>query len=244
MQLDFLFNPLKKKAPVEDALRVGAQTIPIHFVCNHRARRYILRVQADGSVRATVPRTGTRQEARAFAERHNAWIARQLQKCREQAVHPPAWQHGTEIYYRGQKVPLQIAPNHDGYRVTFADQSVRVADRTRIRPVVERHLWRLAHRELPPQTIALAARHHIPLRRITVRDQRSRWGSSSRRGTISLNWRLIQAPDFVRTYIIIHELMHQREMNHSPRFWRHVAEACPDHQPAEAWLKEHCQLRR
>lgn len=59
-----------------------------------------------------------------------------------------------------------------------------------------------------------------------------------------LNWRLIQAPEPVRDYIILHELMHLREMNHSRRFWRHVAAVCPDFVVAERWLKQHGKLLR
>ena len=73
----------------------------------------------------------------------------------------------------------------------------------------------------------------------SVRDQKSRWGSCSRRGTISLNWRLIQAPEFVTTYIILHELMHLRQMNHSAGFWREVEAVCPSFREAERWLKAH-----
>jgi predicted metal-dependent hydrolase len=79
---------------------------------------------------------------------------------------------------------------------------------------------------------------------VTVRNQRTRWGSCSRRGTISLNWRLIQTPPFVSDYIILHELMHLREMNHSPRFWRQVETVCPGYRTAEEWLKPHASLLR
>jgi len=91
-----------------------------------------------------------------------------------------------------------------------------------LRSAIERHLWRLAAKEMPLRVLEYDAVHQLPVRRITVRNQRSRWGSCSRRGTISLNWRLIQSPPFVRDYIILHELMHLREMNHSIRFWREV----------------------
>jgi Protein of unknown function DUF45 len=87
-----------------------------------------------------------------------------------------------------------------------------------LRPAIERHLWRLAAKELLPRVLEYAALHQLPVRRITVRNQRSRWGSASRRGTISLNWRLIQTPAFVRDYLVLHELMHLRHMNHSARF--------------------------
>jgi len=105
-------------------------------------------------------------------------------------------------------------------------------------------LWRLAARELPVRTLELAAWHNFTVRRVTVRNQRSRWGSCSRRGTISLNWRLIQAPPFVRDYIVLHELAHLKEMNHSRRFWREVARLCPDFADAERWLKQHSGLLR
>ncbi|HLP75919.1 MAG TPA: M48 family metallopeptidase [Candidatus Paceibacterota bacterium] len=113
-----------------------------------------------------------------------------------------------------------------------------------LRGAVEKHLWRLATGEFPPLVLKFAAMHGLPVRRVTVRNQRSRWGSCSRRGTISLNWRLIQTPAFVRDYVILHELAHLREMNHSPRFWREVERLCPDYRRAEKWLKENKSLVR
>ena len=105
-----------------------------------------------------------------------------------------------------------------------------------------KHLWKLAAAELPPKVFELAAAHQLNVRRVTVRNQRSRWGSCSRRGTISLNWKLIQAPPFVRDYIVLHELMHLRQMNHSARFWREVEVVCPEYKTAEKWLKQNSAL--
>ena len=85
--------------------------------------------------------------------------------------------------------------------------------------------------------LALARTHDVAVTRISVRNQRSRWGACSARGSITLNWRLILVPDFVREYVMIHELMHRRELNHSRRFWRHVAAACPRYEEARRWLR-------
>jgi len=104
---------------------------------------------------------------------------------------------------------------------------------------VERHLRRLAARELPVRVAELAAPHQLAVQKVTVRNQRGRWGSCSRRGSISLNWRLIQFPLAVRDYIIFHELAHLREMNHSDRFWLEVERMCPAYREAERWLKLH-----
>jgi hypothetical protein len=108
--------------------------------------------------------------------------------------------------------------------------------------MLERRLWKLAAQELPVHVRALAAAHQSPVFRVCVRNQKSRWGSCSRKGTVSLNWRLIQTPDFVRDYIILHELMHLRQMNHSPRFWAEVERVCPDYESAERWLKQNANL--
>ena len=100
----------------------------------------------------------------------------------------------------------------------------------------------LAGRYAETRVRELAARHHLSVRRVTIRSQRSRWGSCSPRGTISLNWRLVQTPPWVRDYLVLHELAHLREMNHSRRFWAEVARLCPNYREAERWLKEHADL--
>jgi hypothetical protein len=127
--------------------------------------------------------------------------------------------------------------------VRLAEEVISVHDGAAdLRPPVERHLWNLAGRELPDLVRAFAARHDFAVRRISVRNQKSRWGSCSPHGTVSLNWRLIQTPEHVRDYIILHELCHLRELNHSPRFWREVAAVCPNFALAELWLKRNALL--
>ena len=99
-------------------------------------------------------------------------------------------------------------------------------------------LRQLARRALPPRLLELAAQHGLAVTRVSVRNQRSRWGSCGRDGHISLNWRLVQMPDWVRDYVLVHELMHLRRMDHSPAYWKHVAAACPEYKAARAWLRE------
>ena len=240
MQLGFLFTPFKRAGQNQAVLlQIGVNAVPIHFVRNRNARRYIIRVQPDGAIRATVPRVGSITEARRFAERNVNWIATQLQNRHAQSAHPTIWQHGTEIMYRGAKVPLIVDPNPAGRVVQFGDQTVRVPDSANLRPAIERHLRQLATTEMAEQTWRLAKSHGLIVKRVTIRSQRSRWGSCSRRGTISLNWRLVQMPAFVQHYIISHELMHLRELNHSAQFWREVAAVCPEYRQAKLWSRQH-----
>jgi predicted metal-dependent hydrolase len=93
--------------------------------------------------------------------------------------------------------------------------------------------------ELRSRLLELATAHGVTVSRVTVRDQRTRWGSCGRDGHISVNWRLVLMPAWVRDYVLIHELMHLRRMDHSRRYWRLVAEACPEYQEARRWLREH-----
>src|SRR5215467_2892490 len=95
-----------------------------------------------------------------------------------------------------------------------------------------------ATRELPPRLLELAATLGLEVSKVTVRNHRWRWGSCSPRGHICLNWRLVTMPAWVRDYVIIHELMHLRRMDHSRKFWKLVAAHCPDYQAARRWLHE------
>jgi predicted metal-dependent hydrolase len=166
------------------------------FVRHRWARRYILRVLDDGTLRVTLPRWGSKKEATAFVEQSGAWIAKQLLQQQSR----PAAVHGDEPALRKR-----------------------------------------AAQELPAELLALADAHDITVTRVSIRNQRSRWGACSSRGSITLNWRLILVPPLVREYVMIHELMHRRELNHSKRFWKHVAAACPRHQEARAWLRSEGQ---
>jgi predicted metal-dependent hydrolase len=96
-----------------------------------------------------------------------------------------------------------------------------------------------AGRELPARLLELAAEHGLTVARVSVGNQRSRWGSCGRNGHISVNWRLVRMPAWVRDYVMIHELMHLRQLNHSAKYWRLVAAACPDYDLARRWLRAH-----
>ena len=243
LQFELPFAPAEPAPRGEDWLALGPRPVRLRLVRNRRARRYVLRLTADGVARVTVPRTGTLREGRAFAVRNQAWLERQLLRQAARPASPRAWQAGTEIFFRGESVRLETEAN--GSRARLGPETIRVPDgASDPRPCIERHLRSLATLELPPRVFELAAPHGLAVARVQVRNQRSRWGSCSRRGTISLNWRLVQVPAAVRDYLIFHELAHLRQMNHSARFWREVERLCPGYAAAERWLKDHSALLR
>ncbi len=229
---------------IGESLEIAGQRVPLLLVHNPRARRYLLRLRPDGTARVTVPRGGSVSAARRFANQNLAWLEAQLKRLPTPAPQPPEWRPGSEVLFRGELARLETAASGDNVILLGAEKLTGIQPADDLRPTVESHLRRLAERELPLRVMEFAASHRLAVRRVTVRNQRSRWGSCSRRGTISLNWRLVQTPPFVRDYIILHELMHLREMNHSSRFWRQVETVCPGYRTAEQWLKQHSRLLR
>ena len=99
-------------------------------------------------------------------------------------------------------------------------------------------LARQAAVDLQPRVERLAKRMGLTYGRITIRSQRTRWGSCSAKGNLNFNCLLALCPEEVREYVVIHELCHRMEMNHSPRFWALVAKYCPDYARCRKWLKD------
>lgn len=215
----------------------GEEPPRLEFVRMRRARRYILRVRPGGVLRVTIPRGGSRAEAATFVAKHAAWIARQ--RARLAAASSPArWADGTPVQLRGETVALAVVVHEGRCTVRFGDRIIPVPeDATDFRPHVEADLRRLARLELTPRLHELAANHGLTVTAVSIRNQRSRWGSCSRDGRIALNYRLVQMPPPVRDYVLLHELMHLKQQNHSRRFWRLVASVCPGFREAERWLK-------
>lgn len=99
-------------------------------------------------------------------------------------------------------------------------------------------LTRMAREALPTKAEKYAQILGVSYGRIAIRHQRTRWGSCSSRGNLNFNCLLMAAPDYVQNYVVVHELAHLKEMNHSKRFWAVVADVLPDYKEARRWLKE------
>lgn len=205
---------------------------------HRQARRYTLRIQAaTRDVVLTMPPRGTVREACDFAKKHGGWIATRL--CRLPAAAPFA--PGTILPIRG--VPHRIT-HRRGARGTVWMETAVTGERLLCvageLPHVERRVRDFLHREAK-RDLEAAARNYaeqlgLTLKRISIRDQTSRWGSCSTTGSLSFSWRLILAPHYVLDYLAAHEVAHLVEMNHSPRFWRLLGRICPDMRRAKAWL--------
>lgn len=215
------------------AVVAGGRSFPVAIRRHPRARRYVIRLTSGGEVHLTVPRGASVAGGLVFAERQQAWILREWQRIEQ---HAAAWDTGTELWYRGERVRLAV----NAAEIVLAGRRVtRPQADDGIRETVEKYLRKIAERELPVRLAELVAERRLPTPRVTVRNQRSRWGSCSTRGSIALNWRLIQMPPSVADYIMLHELAHRRQPNHSARFWREVELLCPSWKDSERWLRKH-----
>ena len=226
-----------RKEMLEPEIELGERKLPIVLKRHARARRLTLRLTADGSaVQITLPGWARSREAIAFAHARRDWLGAQLAKLPERRAPTP----GGVIIYRG--APVQVdwradAPRHP----QLVDRRVLIGGPPE---AMERRLARWLERE----ALALFeqdTRHYCaaalldPVPVALSRAQR-RWGSCSDRQRIRLNWRLVQAPDFVRRSVVAHEVTHLVHFDHSPAFHALLGKIFEgDIRQADRWLKQH-----
>ena len=117
-------------------------------------------------------------------------------------------------------------------------EKMRQQARIHLDAAQEKELRERAKSVLAQRTAYFARQVGVTYGRITVRDQKTRWGSCSQTGNLYFNFRLILAPLEVLDYVVVHELCHRRQMNHSTQFWQEVAQVLPDYRKRKAWLTE------
>jgi len=227
------------------ALAISGLEVPVELRRHRAARRLTLRInQTRRSVVVTVPLRCKIDEAGSFVHRHLDWVRTRLRALPA----PISFEDGGIVPVRGAY-----------HRVRFAGPQVRGAvveceGMTSGMPVLavkgapenaprrlRDWLYAEARRDLDARVGFHAARLGLRARRLSVRDQGSRWGSCSTSGMLSFSWRLILAPPIVLDYVAAHEVAHLAEMNHGPRFWALVRKTMPDMDVAKEWLLKHGQ---
>jgi predicted metal-dependent hydrolase len=208
---------------------------------HRQARRYTLRIDAASrEVVLTMPPRGSVKEAKEFAQKHGGWIAARLKRLPEAAP----FANGIEVPLRGVAHRIVHRRGARGTVWTEADEHGNgllcvAGDAAHVNRRVGDFLKREAQRDLEAASRGYAAELGVPIKRICVRDQSSRWGSCSNTGVLSFSWRLILAPSYVLDYLAAHEVAHLVELNHSPRFWRLVKRLYPNVERAKVWLDVH-----
>lgn len=206
-----------------------------------RARRLRLRVERDGELVVTAPKRLRQGEIDRFVKAQAGWVARVRERLeRVRAGRDPAVfglrPSGIELPAVGERWRVVYWEDEIGGR----DPILRMpggehaeATARRLQDWLKRH----ARLSLTSRLEELASSHGFEYKRLSFRNQRSRWGSCSSNGNLSLNAKLLFCSPEACRYVLIHELVHLEHPNHSPRFWNRVAEICPDYRQHMRELK-------
>jgi predicted metal-dependent hydrolase len=200
----------------------GVELMPVLVRRSNRARRLRLTIGVQGEAILTIPRRCSRAEGIKFLHKHGDWMKKHLgnRKKKSAASLMDFLQKQGWLSFSGQKYSIKISFGNSSGIHFMDDLLCFVLDRDRDDEFELIALLRqLASDKLKTRTRDFAQDKQLPVVRVSVRDQKSRWGSCSDRGTISLNWRLLLIRPALQDYIILHELAHLTEMNHSGTFW-------------------------
>ena len=175
----------------------------------------------------------------SFVQQHQEWIETALAKVRSQRkaiADPDKIQVFGKTY---QKKIVFTAAQQIGIRIVGDEMHVNPVSQTAasIQKTIEQFLKNTAAKYIIPRTHQLADTMGITFHNISLKNQKTRWGSCSSDGNLNFNWRLVHSPPVIIDYVIIHELAHRKEMNHSADFWQIVAQFDPEHLKHRGWLK-------
>jgi predicted metal-dependent hydrolase len=210
---------------------------PVSIRVSQRAKRIGLRVDPVGrNVELVLPRGVSPNTGLRFLATKREWVAARLQALPQ----PVPFAEGAIVPILGvpHRIRRESAPSLPPVRIIDGEIRVR-GDPAHLARRVQDHLIIMARAELAPRARRLAAQIGREVRRVNVRDTKSRWGSCSGEGNLSFNWRLILAPEAVLNYVVAHEVAHLVEMNHGHCFWDLVERLAPSCADPRSWLKQH-----
>jgi predicted metal-dependent hydrolase len=237
-------RPQAARARKNDArivkIELDGSEIAIKVTPHAAARRMTLRLSRNGETFVlTVPRRHSRKAAEDFIAASHGWM-------RATRARLPAMQEvadGACLYFKGEAYTLRATNKLRG--IVSLDNATREITVPGGLSHMQRRLkdWlkREAERELSETSRRYAMAMAVSFKKLSVRDQKSRWGSCTSDGALSYSWRLILAPPMVLDYVVAHEVAHLRELNHGPRFWRLVLTHCSNARAAKQWLRRNGQ---
>ncbi|MEO0464361.1 MAG: SprT family zinc-dependent metalloprotease [Pseudomonadota bacterium] len=222
---------------LEPELELNGVAVPIVLRRHHSARRLTLRLAPDGSaVKLTLPHWAQAREAIAFAHARTEWLAAQHQKIPQRAAPEP----GGTITYRGKPKQIEWAENArrrpalDGDVIRLGGPQEGLEQR--LKRWLEKDALTLFEADMHDYTQA-ADLDPVP---VGLSRAQKRWGSCSDKSRIRINWRLVQAPDFVRRSVVAHEVAHLVHFDHSPAFHALLGDIYESEiSDADRWLKDH-----
>ena len=222
-------------------VRVGGQPTSYRLRHSTRARRAAVHIHPRRGLEVVLPAGIAAREAEAVLAEHQTWLDRHatqiLRAGRRVTLEP-----GTALPYRGQWLRLAIAPGEraavslDPARAELCVRLPRPSDEAELRRRLTDWYRGEARRALLASVERLHQASDGPVRRMSVRDQATCWGSCSAQGRLSFNWRLVMAPPAVLDAVVAHELLHLTQPDHSAAFWSRLDARFPRHRACRRWL--------
>ena len=200
-----------------------------------RARRVRVTVDPRDGVEVVLPRRAPARAAAAAVAELRPWIERRLAEA--DALREQIAARGDNVPFLGAELRLVAQPGRT--RVHRRGDELLVPAGAGRTEAIERWYRRVARTEITPRVERAAAAVGRPYTALTIRGQRTRWGSCSSTGSLSFNWRLLLAPEEVLDYVIWHEACHLAVLDHSPRFWALMERHLPGYREPRLWLKRH-----
>lgn len=226
-------------------ITINGQTISYIIKRSARAKHVRLEVRPETGLTVVIPKSYKIGQLPDLLETKERWILDKLAKCGK--VQPlcavEEVKSGDVIPYLGRDLEVVKRQDHrnpDSVKLEHNRLIVSLRSATsRLNLVLEQWYRMQAAKLIKERADKLSARLGLTYNRLIIRGQKTRWGSCSHKGNLSFNWKLIMAPEPVIDYIIIHELAHLKEMNHTKRFWELVVEHCPRWREHKKWLNDH-----
>jgi len=219
----------------------------ISYIVKHspKAKCVRLEVRPQTGLTVVIPKSYRMTQLPDLLKKKRQWILAKLAKCGQPKLLSTEKEvkSGDIIPYLGRNLQVIEQQNHgetdnvslERGRLVISPKSAN----TRLNLVLEWWYRRQAENLIRKRADELCARLGVTYGRLSIRGAKTRWGSCSQKGNLSFNWKLVMTPEPVINYVIIHELAHLKEMNHTEKFWKLVAEHCPRWHKHKRWLKEH-----
>ncbi len=217
---------------------------PITYTLKRTSRRRSIGLRIDDAgLTVNMPLRASEKWLHSVLQEKADWVVQKLAGWQSRKQLPQQWVDGEPILFRGERFTLKIVPSLfgtppqlDGARLCI--HVADVTDQAAIAKIVTQ--W---YRREALQVFTECVEHFAPLMNVAPREvklsaARTQWGSCTARGTVRLNWQLVKMPLELIDYVVVHELAHLVEMNHSPAFWRVVEAACPDYTKLRRELRQ------
>ena len=200
-----------------------------------------LEIDKSGNLIVRAPKKLPIDEIKNFISKKENWIKEKQEKVkvRFETKQKIKYEDGEEFFLIGKKYSLRFVENYK-YAMNFEDEQFKIdmAYKKYAKSLFEQYYKIKAKNFIIPRVVKLSKDTGLKINNVKISSAIRRWGSCNSKKFLNFSWRLVLAPEFAIDYVIIHELAHTKELNHSDKFWLIVEKLCPDYKLAEKWLKD------